>query len=169
MPSHVRASPATALALNTYIKLIRASTLVERRMTAQMAKHGLTWSQFGVLEALHHLGPMAQKDLAKRILRSPGDLSTILDNLGKQGLVTREQDEKDRRRRVVRLTDEGRVLISEVFPEHAEEIREALSVLSPQEQAMLGCLSRKLGTSLAEDGEWQGGSTIDTTDCRPPT
>jgi MarR family 2-MHQ and catechol resistance regulon transcriptional repressor len=109
----------------------------------------LTWSQFGVLEALFHLGPLHQQDVAAKILKSAGNLTLVVDNLVKQGLVERSRDKEDRRYVTICLTEAGRRLMQEIFPKHVEHVVEAASVLTPSEQRQLAGLCRKLG--LAQD------------------
>ncbi len=49
-------------ALEAYVKLRRAEETVTGSLVRNMVKAGLTESQFGVLEALHHIGPLCQRD-----------------------------------------------------------------------------------------------------------
>ncbi|HSN53665.1 MAG TPA: MarR family transcriptional regulator, partial [Candidatus Sulfomarinibacteraceae bacterium] len=107
---------------------------------------GLTESQFGVLEAIHHRGAMCQKDLAAKILKSAGNLTTVIGNLERDGLVVRRRAEHDRRVFTVDLTDRGRRLIRSVFPRHAAVLTRAFAVLEPAEQERLAELCKRLGT-----------------------
>lgn len=134
------------LALSTYLKLTRASETLWNRLAPGLQRHDLTPSQFGVLEALYHLGSMHQRDLGERILRSSGNMTLVIDNLEKRGLVRRERSVDDRRFIQVHLTEEGARLIRRVFPAHADAITRQLAVLTPEEQRALGNLCRKLGT-----------------------
>lgn len=146
-----RRGKSEKLALNSYIKLMRAAESVTARTNRTIAAAGLTISQFGVLEALYHLGPLCQKDLAKKILKSTGNITMVIDNLEKRSLVLRERDPQDRRYYSVKLTDGGERLIGSIFPGHAAAIVEEMGVLTEAEQAELGRLCRKLG--LRERGE----------------
>ena len=94
-------------ALDAYIKVWRAAHAMEARANRHLAAHTLTISQFGVLEALHHLGPLSKRQLADKILRSSGNLTMVIDNLERDGLVGRERDLKDRRVMTVSLTPRG--------------------------------------------------------------
>lgn len=105
----------------------------------------LTVSQFGALESLYHLGPMCQTTLGSKLLRSGGNITMVVDNLEKRGLVHRQRDPEDRRMTVITLTKAGEDLISRVFPNHLEEIVHEMSALTPEEQEQLGSLCRKLG------------------------
>ena len=137
-----------AKALNTYVKLMRAAESLTARVHKHLVPVGLTVSQFGVLEALYHLGALSQKDLGRKILRSSGNITLVVDNLEKRGLVKRERDRTDRRFFIVHLTDKGKRLIRRIFPPHAALIAEELSVLSDAEQQKLGDLCKKVGRVL---------------------
>ena len=132
-------------ALNTYVKLMRASESVSARIHGHLAETGLTVSQFGVMEALYHLGPLSQGELAKKIMRSSGNITMVIDNLEERGLVKRERNRQDRRSYAVRLTVEGRRLIGSVFPRHAAKIVEEMKALTATEQEELSRLCRKVG------------------------
>lgn len=145
MPTHYQGTPQEELALNTFIKLTRATESLEARLSQRGTTQGLTHSQFGVLETLYHLGPMCQFELGTKLLKSSGNVTLVIDNLEKRGLVRREPHPDDRRMVRVNLTEAGRQRIVEIFPGHLASIVDELSVLSPQEQQTLGELCRKLG------------------------
>lgn len=141
--SNYKGSEKHILALNTFVKLVRCTNSVSGDVHSHFIKE-LTVSQFGILEALYHLGPMAQKELAVKILKSPGNITTIINNLVKDGLVAHVPGQSDRRYCTIELTEQGRATIERIFPVHAEKIYERLSVLSSKEQKILGGLLRKL-------------------------
>lgn len=139
------------IALNTYTKLVRAADSVTGRISRNMSAAGLTISQFGVLEALHHKGPLCQRDIAAKILKSTGNITLVIDNLEKQELVKRERTSEDRRYLTVRLTEKGESLISDVFARVEAAIISEMSALTADEQEQLGRLCKKLG--LREEGK----------------
>lgn len=132
-------------ALNTYIKLTRATERVMDRTNQHLAAYSLTTSQFGVLEALYHLGTLSQVDLARKLLKSTGNITTVLQNLEKRDLICRVRDSKDQRYILVSITDSGRALIAQILPIHVAGIVKDLSILTDEEQETLGALCRKLG------------------------
>jgi MarR family transcriptional regulator, 2-MHQ and catechol-resistance regulon repressor len=148
MPTHYQGNPTTTTALDTFIKLTRATNALEHKLSTVQAGEGLTSSQFGVLETLFHLGPLCQGSLSGKLLKSTGNITLVLDNLEKQGLVRRIRMENDRRMIMIHLTDQGRQCIEEIFPRIAEAITGSFNGLSPQEQIDLGRLCKKLGSSL---------------------
>jgi len=141
--------------LNTYVKLVRATESVSARTHRHLSDAGLTTSQFGVLEAIYHLGSLSQSELAKKILRSSGNITLVIDNLEKRSLVKRERKQEDRRYYAIQLTPGGKKLIASIFPRHAGKIVEAMKVLTKKEQETLGRLCRKLG--LQDSGRDEGG------------
>ena len=145
MPTHYNGNTEELLALDSYIKLTRAADSVNARLNASRSMKNLTISQFGVLEALYHLGPLCQNELGSKILKSNSNMTTVVDNLEKRGLVRRERDQEDRRMVIVHLTDSGHELIEKVLPGHVEAIKEQFKGLSKEEHIILGNLLRKLG------------------------
>lgn len=136
-------------AIRVYVKLMRASHTVSAQTLPRLAEIGLTHTQLGVLEALLHLGPLTQRDLTRKVLTSPGNLTDVIDKLARRGLVQRVACPEDRRSVRVVLTDEGRRFIETVFPAHAQDIAKAMAGLSQNEMASLDTLLRRLGTAAA--------------------
>jgi MarR family 2-MHQ and catechol resistance regulon transcriptional repressor len=145
MKSTFRGTKAETDALNAYVKLMRAAETLTVASQRDFAKEKLTVSQFGVLEALYHLGPMCQRDAAKKILKSTANITTVVDNLEKRGLVERQRSNEDRRYMTLHLTDDGRNLIGRIFPTHLQGIVDKLSALTTEEQHQLAHLCKKLG------------------------
>ncbi len=133
-----------------WVKLARAYAVLNRESVRDIRRHGLTLPQFGAMECLYHLGPMPIGDLSRKMLVSGGNMTCVIDNLEKEGLVLRIQSDEDRRSVIVELTETGRRLIARIFPEHAEVIEQSASVLTQQEQTELSRLLKKLGTGIAE-------------------
>ncbi len=145
MGTHFAGSKEDTQALDTYIKLIRAAESVMSRVNRSSGLEGLTVSQFGVLEALQHVGPLCQRELGAKILKSSGNITMVIDNLEKRHLVERRRDRGDRRYVTVHLTSEGKKLITAIFPQHLERIKTEMRVLSAAEQNNLGKLCRAVG------------------------
>ena len=145
MTTHYHGTPIEESALDVYVKLMRAAEVVNLRINRHLKEAQLTISQFGVLEAIYHLGPMHQNQLAAKILKTGGNLTMVVDNLVKRGLVQREQDPQDRRCFSIHLTEIGHDLVRDLFAQHVPIVVESIGVLSLEEQAQLAALCRKLG------------------------
>src|SRR5271166_2112653 len=133
------------LALVTYVKLMRAANAARNFAARSLDGTNLTLTQFAVLEALYHLGPMSLSDVAEKVLTTGGNLTMVAGNLEKQGLAKRQPSPEDKRVQIVALTPKGKSLIRQIFPKHATAIAEFLGALGLEEQARLGDLCRKLG------------------------
>ncbi len=151
MGTHYKGSRKETTALNTYIKLIRAAESLNSRIKLSLSNSGLTESQFNILEALMHLGPLCQKDLGSKLLKSGGNITMVVDNLEKRGLVKRERGAKDRRYFTVHLTKQGKHLIEKLFPSQTAAIVKEVGILSESEQIELQRLCKLLGTQNKDD------------------
>jgi MarR family 2-MHQ and catechol resistance regulon transcriptional repressor len=149
--THHKGTAAEISALNAYIKLRRAAGAIDGGLVRELAGHDLTETQFGVLEVLYHLGPMCQRAIAAKQFTSGANVTMVVNNLEKNGLVRRVRSDEDRRQYFVELTPDGRALIRKVFPGHVQRIVGAFSALTREEQAQLGTLCRKLGLANAAD------------------
>ncbi len=146
MPTHFKGTAAEVLALDTLIKLNRSVNALQAYLVPVIQKDfGITETQFAVLEVLHHLGPLSQGQICHKILRSGSNVTTVVDNLERDGLVRRDRDEADRRVQIVTMTPKGREVIVDAFPAHVARVTAMMSVLSPVEQKELSRLCLKLG------------------------
>ena len=133
------------LALRTYVRLVRAANSARAYASRHLGDSGLTLTQFAVLEALYHLGPMSLSEIAQKVLTTGGNLTLVASNLEKSGLATRRKSPSDSRVFILGLTSDGKNLMHKLFPLHAKAIAQYLAVLNPEEQEELGSLCRKLG------------------------
>jgi MarR family 2-MHQ and catechol resistance regulon transcriptional repressor len=145
MPTKFKGTRTETTALNAFIKLQRAADSLNDRLMPLMEQHGLTFSQFGVLEALYHLGPLCHTELAQKILRSGGNLTLVAKNLERNGWVRRVPSPEDKRVRRLALTPKGKSVIEKAFRDHLANLVQQMSALTTAEQEELGRLSKKLG------------------------
>ena len=146
MGTHFQGESRDMQVLDTWIKLTRARETVSHGIQGSVRDSGLTMPQFGVLEILLHLGPQTQKALTHKLLVSGGNVTKVVDNLEKMGLVERRTHPQDRRLTNVHLQPEGKELICSVFPVHLKNLSQAFERLSSTEQIELARLCKKLGT-----------------------
>ncbi len=137
--------------LNTWIKMVRGMDSVKTQIEGHLAEYGLTVPQFGVLDILFHLGPQCQKSIGEKMLSSAGNITLVVDNLEKLGLVKRKRSVKDRRFYEVQITTNGHQLITKMFCKHVTGVVNAFSVLTANEQEELGILCKKLGQGKGDE------------------
>ena len=132
-------------ALNTFIKLVRAAESTLSRVNASLSKYKLTESQYAILDALYHIGPLFQKDLGNKLLKTGGNITLVIDNLEKRKLVERERREQDRRYFTIHLTKQGKNLFQKVFPGYLKSVIEEMQKLSKSDQVELQRLCKTIG------------------------
>ncbi|MBA2686096.1 MAG: MarR family transcriptional regulator [Gemmatimonadaceae bacterium] len=146
-----KAAQDSAPALKAWVVLARAYLAISRHVAADVARFGLTASEFGILEALYHKGPLLLGDLQKKILVTSGGVTYLVDRLARKGLVTRESFPGDKRSRFAVLTPEGSALIKQIFPGHAKRLAKVLGALTPKEQKRLTGMLRDLGKGAEKE------------------
>ncbi len=146
MGTHFKGTRSEERSLDAFIKLMRCANSVMARVGQRINEAGLTISQFGALEALYHLGPLSQCDIAGKMLRSESNITFVLDKLEHRGWIRRDRSESDRRVIIVSLTAAGRKFIAAVFPGIVSAIEQEMTVLTILELQSLGDTCRKLGT-----------------------
>lgn len=132
-------------AAHLWLLLWKAGKAVEVHAKQSVESTGLGLSDFGILEALLHKGPLSVSVLREKVLISSGSMTAAVDRLEKKGLVERGTEATDRRARIVHLTGEGRTLIRKVFAEHERDMECVFARLERQERNTLATLLRKLG------------------------
>lgn len=148
-PRRKAPDPATASALKLFVVLARAQRAIGERVEESLTTHGLTHTEFAILEALYHKGPLLLGDVQRKILVSSGGITFLVDKLADRGLVERRLCATDRRARYAALTRKGEALMADIFPAHAEAIREAMAGLSRAEQKRATTLLKQLGLAAA--------------------
>ncbi len=149
-------SEAEEQALRLWISLARCYVTFSRAVACKVAEYDLTAPQFGVLEALYHLGPLSLGELAEKLLVTGGNVTYVMDRLEAQDLVARERSGDDRRVVRAHLTTKGRATMEGVFPLHVAFVRSLVGGLNPEDQDMLRDLLKKLGKGIAM-GPHRGG------------
>lgn len=150
MSTHYTGTDTERLALDAYIKLSRSAEVVSQNINDHLREYDLTLSQFGVIEALYHLGSLQTGELGAKILKSSGNMTLVIDNLVKRGLVKRRRREDDRRVIEVSLTESGQTLITKIWPTHLQGVVSTFDTLTAEEQETLAQLCRKLGLAQME-------------------
>ena len=136
---------------NWYL-MAKTGALARQRWAGMLAELKVSPSQYGVLMALGEAGPLGQQHLAELVGVDPRNAVPIIDGLAAHGLVHREVDPVDRRRRVLDLTARGREVVGELASVGAEIERDLLSPLTPAEQATLRHMLRALLSAGQESG-----------------
>ncbi len=147
----VELDEASSAALRLWVIMSRAHAAIAGHASADVARHGLTLAEFGILEALYHRGPMLLGEVQRRILVSSGGITFLVDRLTAKGLVERRTCQEDRRARYAALTPAGTALVAKIFPEHAALLTQVMEGLTVEEQCTAADLLRDLGLFAGGD------------------
>jgi len=142
--------PNTESSVQAYVRLVRSSEGLHSQVSRGLAIEGISASQFSTMKVLRIHGKLAQRDIAKYILKSGGNITILVDNLESMGLVSRDRDTKDRRVVYVSLTSSGEELFDQLYPGHLERIREAMNGLTDAECEQLISLLQKVSPEEVE-------------------
>ena len=136
--------------IHVFLVLWKAARAVESFAEKSITDLEMCGSDFAVLEALLHKGPLPVNEIGKKILLTSGSITVAVDRLEKRELVERRAHGTDRRARIVHLTKEGRKLITRAYAQHAADMeRLALASLTVTERATLIRLLKKIGYKAA--------------------
>ena len=140
--------------VHVFLVLWKAARAVQTYAEKSITELALCGSDFGVLEALLHKGPLPVNEIGKKILLTSGSITVAVDRLEKRGLVERRAHGTDRRARIVHLTKEGRKLITRAYAQHAADLEQLASAsLTTTERATLISLLKKIGYKAAAQSE----------------
>src|SRR6201993_221176 len=134
---------------HVWLVMMKAMRALTRYATAGVEETGLGLSDFGVLEALPHKGPLPVNTIGPIVDLTPGSISIAVDRLFAKGLVTRVESTEDRRVRIIALTPRGKDLIVPAFRKHSGQMKRVFSELSAEELRSLEVALRKLGKRAA--------------------
>jgi len=137
-------------AAKVWLVLSKANRALKALAEQSIVGTGLGFTDFMVLEALLHKGPLTITEIQGKVLLASGSMTAAIDRLETNGLVTRNFTSADRRARVIELTAEGKRVIQSSFKQHVRDLESATSPLNAEERRQLYALLKKLGLYAEE-------------------
>lgn len=141
----------TKKSMAVYISMSRVINTLRRENNKLILKHNLTLGQFAVMEALYSKGSLSTGEVMEKILSTSGNIPVIVKNLEKDGFITRKQDESDKRRFILDLTDKGKDLMDEIVPENLKFMDELISLWDDEDKEELIILMNKFRRKYEEE------------------
>src|SRR5256885_16562360 len=140
--------------VHVFLVLWKAARAAEGYAEKSILDLDICGSDFAVLEALLHKGPLPVNEIGRKVLLTSGSITVAVDRLEAKGLVERRAHGTDRRARIVHLTKEGRKVITRAYAQHAGDLEQLISAsLSTTERATLIRLLKKIGYKAAGQSE----------------
>ena len=137
-------------ALKLFVVLSRASKVLHEETNRLITAKGLNPTEFAVLELLYHKGKQPIQKIGEKILMRSGSMTYVINKLEANGFLQRETNTNDKRVTYVEITKQGEQLMDSLFPGHAENIGNLLSVLTSEEQEQAIELLQRLGVSIRD-------------------
>lgn len=131
--------------LKILIGLHRAVNYIDRQTAKICAGKNLSVGQFAVLEALYHKGDLSVGQVQEKILSTSGTIAVIVSNLEARGYICKERDSQDKRRFILHLTESGRQVIAQIYPENEAKIISIMRFWTEEEQQSLAALLKRFG------------------------
>ena len=134
----------TDKSMKTVVRLEKASLKITNLTVNYLSKHNLTFNQFKVLEVLYHLGDLNIGSITKLTMSTPGNITVVVKNLKRDEWITSIKDPNDSRASILSITQKGKDIVEEVFPNHANNLTKSSEVLSDVELDTLYDLLNKV-------------------------
>ncbi|MDN5049344.1 MarR family transcriptional regulator [Aliarcobacter butzleri] len=129
--------------MKTVVRLEKTSLKITNLTINYLLKHNLTFNQFKVLEVLYHLGDLNIGSITKLTMSTPGNITVVVKNLKRDNWITSVKDPNDNRASILSITQKGKEIIEEVFPNHAKNLTKAMEVLNDEElDTLYGLLNK---------------------------
>lgn len=109
--------------------ILRASQAIQEVIRKDVACYGLNPTEFSVLELLYHKGDQPIQMIGKKVLITSGSITYVIDKLEQKKYVRRQGCPEDRRVIYAVLTNEGKALMDEIFPQHVSKMKEVFTDL----------------------------------------
>lgn len=139
----------TLTAPKFWIVLARSHRALTLLVEHSIANAGLCLSDFMVIEALLHKGPLTITEIQQKVLLALGSMTAAVDRLEQKGLIVRKTTTADRRARLLQLTAEGKKVATQVFKTHSADLQNVMAILSDTEMQQTYETLKKLGLHAA--------------------
>ncbi|MCD9063073.1 MarR family winged helix-turn-helix transcriptional regulator [Staphylococcus saprophyticus] len=140
----------TQISLNTFVGLNRTLDHLMKIVKTDVQRYGLKVTEFAVMELLYNKGDQPIQRIGNRVLIASSSITYVVDKLEEKGCVVRQRNEKDKRVTNASLTDKGRSMMDEIFPDHASTLESTFSVLTDEEITVLQTTLKKLSAQPIE-------------------
>lgn len=128
-------------------RILHLSELLLTAMNANLAKFGVKYSSYAIVATLRSVGPpykLSPTQLQNTLMITSGGVSNLIRKVEALGYVRRSVDPNDGRGIAVELTKKGFELSETSMPAQAELERHLVRMFSPEEQAMLTSLLKRM-------------------------
>ena len=115
-------------------KIIQAIDMNSKKLVKRV---GLTGPQLVILQEISNHGEVTAGEIARAVSLSQATLTGILERMEKRGLLSRRRSDHDKRRVMVRITNDGRRVLEDAPPLMQEAFVDEFESLQEWEQTMI--------------------------------
>jgi MarR family 2-MHQ and catechol resistance regulon transcriptional repressor len=137
-----------AASLKLFVVLSKAYKTLMDLAVKDMKSHGLSSAEFMVLEVLYHRTRIPLQQIGEKILVTSGSITYNIDKLENKGLLKRVPCSDDRRVTYAEITEAGRELFDDIFPQHVSSLHRLMGGLNTEEKEQATELLKKLGKGV---------------------
>ena len=132
-------------AVSLWLVMMKAYRSMQIYVERTLVNMDMGLSDFMILEALLHKGPMRMSQIGAKVLLAAPSMTAAVDRLERMSLVVRSGAAEDRRVRTVELTPEGRKLIRKIFAQHERDLEDVMSAIDPEERVAARSRLKSIG------------------------
>lgn len=133
-----------------WVAVARACHLVQQALARELKPLELKPPHLDIMVNLMHAEGISQQDLAHRLLVGRSNMTMLLPQMEKRGLIERRPDETDRRVLRLHLTDQGKALVKRAIAIQTDLVDEIMSVSSPEDCEIVGDVMRRMTALMLE-------------------
>ncbi|MEO3387410.1 MarR family transcriptional regulator [Mesorhizobium sp. CAU 1741] len=134
-----------------WIALLRAEKAVARELTRALAPLDLKLGQLDVMMNVYRHPGMSQQDVANRLLVGRSNITMLVPQLEKQGLIRREGDTKDKRVIRLFLTEAGEARLRDALKVYTGIVDKVMAQSTPEQCDAMGEQMRRIEEALKSD------------------
>ncbi|WP_430787577.1 MarR family winged helix-turn-helix transcriptional regulator [Virgibacillus flavescens] len=131
--------------LKLFVVLTRALQAIENEVVKDIKSHGLSLTEFSVMELLYNKGQQPIQKIGKKILLASSSTTYVVDKLEGKQLLERKDSPNDRRIKYAALTMDGEKIMKQIFPKHVDAMNDIMGGLSTDEKEDMIMQLKKLG------------------------
>ncbi|MGL4961521.1 MAG: MarR family winged helix-turn-helix transcriptional regulator [Inquilinus sp.] len=138
--------------LRLWLRLLTCTTMIEREVRRRLAESfDTTLPRFDLMAQLYKMRQgLTLGELSQRLMVSNGNMTGLVERLVENGLVAREQSQADRRKHVIRLTEDGERQFAAMAAAHGDWVAEMTAGLGTGEIERLMELLGRTKVSVSE-------------------
>ena len=127
-----------------WITVAKASQIIHRKLGKALNSLDIKVPHLDILANLYRFEGISQQDLAHKLLVGRSNISMLLPQIEKRGLIERRPDEKDRRVLRLYLTEKGREFTRKALAIELELIEHSMSSTSVEECNHVGEVMQRM-------------------------